>query len=234
MKLSLLEICQNILNAMDSDKVNSIDDTEESLMVAEIVKEAYLYLMSKRDWPHLTELTTLEGVADVLRPTYMKIPDTINKVLWIKYNKKKVTYMEPEDFKDMIDTRTFQAGVVDANGYYISQDPVYWTSYDDQYIVFDGYLASTDSTLQASKSACYAVHEAEWVHEDDAIPDLPEKFFPTLVAEAKSASFLNLKQQANAKEEGKSKLGQLQMHMESRKNKKADHKTNTEINYGRK
>jgi len=56
MKLSLLDITQKILSSLDSDPVNSIDDTVESIQVADIVKESYYSLMAERDWPFLHEL----------------------------------------------------------------------------------------------------------------------------------------------------------------------------------
>ncbi len=45
MKYTLLEIVQEILSDMDSDEVNSIDDTTESEQVATIVKSTYLSMM---------------------------------------------------------------------------------------------------------------------------------------------------------------------------------------------
>ncbi len=40
-KLTLLDMTQNILSALDSDPVDSIDETVEAVQVAELVKEAY-------------------------------------------------------------------------------------------------------------------------------------------------------------------------------------------------
>ena len=50
MKYTLLEIVQEILSDMDSDEVNSIDDTVESQQVASIVRSAYMAIMSNRNW----------------------------------------------------------------------------------------------------------------------------------------------------------------------------------------
>ena len=43
MKMTLLDITQSILSAMDSDYANSIGDTVEAEQVATIVKETYYY-----------------------------------------------------------------------------------------------------------------------------------------------------------------------------------------------
>jgi hypothetical protein len=232
-KLSLLDMTQNILSALDSDPVDSIDETVEAVQVAELVKEAYFELISQRDWPFLFQLAPLQALSDTNNPTKMKIPDTWNKIKWIKYNKTEVIYMDVETFNNMVSQRVVQAGVINSNGYVINQDPQYWTSYDDQYLIFDGYNSAVDSTLQASKSSAYGTQQATWTHMDNFIPSIPEKFFPTLLAEAKSQAFVNLKQQANAREERKATRGRMAMRNDSWKNENGEVKYNSRVNYGR-
>lgn len=224
---------QNILSALDSDPVDGIDDTVEAVQVAELIKEAYFELISQREWPFLFKLATLQSLGDLNNPTKMKIPDTWNKIKWIKYNKKNVQWLDPQTFNDIINTRVMQTGVINSNGYIINQDPQYWTSYDDQYIIFDGYNKSVDDTLQSSKSIAYGIERVSWTHLDTFIPPIPEKFFPTLLAEAKSQAFVNLKQQANAREERKATRGRMAMRNDSWKNENGEIKYNTRVNYGR-
>lgn len=233
-KLTLLDMTQNILSAMDSDVANSIDDTVEAVQVAELVKEAFFDLMSQREWPFLFTLASLEALGDVNNPTKMKIPETWNKIKWVKYNKQEVEYLAPEEFKHIIDNRTETANVTDANGYAINRDPKYWTSYDDVYIHFDGYNKTVESTLQASKSVGYAGLQPTWTHSDTFIPAIPEKFFPTLLSEAKAQAFINLKQQQNVREERKAQRGRMTMRNEAWKNEYGEIKYNTKVNYGRK
>jgi len=225
---------QNILSALDSDPVASIDETVESIQVAELVKEAYFELMSQRDWPFLFVLGQVQGLSDTSNPTKMKIPDTWNKIKWIKYNKKEVQYMPPEVFNDLITERTEVAGVTNSAGYTINADPLYWTSYDDTYIVFDGYNSAVDNTLQTSKSIVYGTQQATWQHIDTFVPNIPEKFFPTLLAEAKSQAFVNLKQTSNAREERKAQRGRMAMRSEAWRNENGEIKYNSKVNYGRK
>lgn len=232
-KLSLLDMTQNILSALDSDPVNSIDDTVESVQVAEVIRECYYDLMSQREWPFLRKLTTLDGLGDTTNPTHMGISDTHNKVYWIKYNKKEVTYMSPDLFHNMIALRVPQTGVINNDGYVINADPTYWTSYDDQTIVFDGYNSAVDTTLQSSKSAVYVLTQAPWTHTDNYIPDIPEKVFPTLLAEAKATCFLNLKQQQNPREERRAQRGRVVMLNSVWKNNAGEAKYNGKVDYGR-
>jgi hypothetical protein len=234
MKLTLLDMTQNILSALDSDPVSSIDETVEAVQVAEIIKESYFELISQRDWPFLFQLGQLQGLGDVLKPTTMRLGPEWNKLKWIKYNKKDVTYAHPDVFADIISNRVEQAGVINSAGFVINQDPVYWTSYDDTTIVFDGYNSAEDTTLQASKTTIYGTVQATWQQVDSFIPAIPEKFFPTLLAEAKSQAFVNLKQQANAREERKATRGRMAMRNEAWRNENGEVKYNRKVNYGRK
>ena len=43
MKMTLIELVQDVLNDLDSDEVNHIDDTIEAQQVAQIIKTSYLY-----------------------------------------------------------------------------------------------------------------------------------------------------------------------------------------------
>ena len=56
MQMTLLEMVQDILNDIDSDPVNSIDDTEESVQIAQIIKTSYFALSTNRNWPHQKKL----------------------------------------------------------------------------------------------------------------------------------------------------------------------------------
>lgn len=233
MKMSLLDITQNILSALDSDPVSDIDETVESQQVVEIIKESYYELMSSRQWPHLRLLTTLTGLGDTSNPTKMKIPDTMNKTYWVKYNGYEVTYLKPEDFHDMIALR-IPGPTVDSNGFGINKDPSYYTSYDDVYLIFDSRDSSTDNTLQQSKSKVYGLTQASWTLSNVFTPDIPEKFFPVLLAEAKAQAFVNLKQQSNVREERKAQRGRVMIRNEAWKNKLGEPVYNSRVNYGRK
>ena len=77
MKYTLLEIVQEILSDMDSDEVNSIDDTVESQQVASIVRSAYMALMSNRNWAHLRKLVNLVNSTTTAQPTHMYLESPI-------------------------------------------------------------------------------------------------------------------------------------------------------------
>lgn len=234
-KLTLLQLTQDILNELESDSVNSIDDTEESLQVAQIIKTTYFNIVSQRDWPWLRQLSSLTGLGDTNNPTKMRIPETTSKIFWVKYNKKDVTWLEPKEFLDLIQSRILvPASVgVDANGYHTDRYPSYWTSYDDDYIFFDAYQSADEATLQQSKSDVYATVVAGWTAVDEFIPRLPEKEFPVLLAAAKATAFSSLKQVANQAAEAYASRGIVRAQNEAWKNKQAEAKSN-KIDFGRK
>lgn len=219
-KLTLLEMTQNILSAMDSDEVNSITDTVESLQVAEVIRETYDELFANVPMPEFKALTQLEGLADTDKPNYMKIPDDVDKIDWIKYDYDTdsatdyhtITYLTPAEFFELTAARASASDVIEVEDdsgvrlwIFDNQNPSYWTTFDDEYIVFDGYDADLDSTLQESKSLIYATKNQTFTMEDDFTPHLDTNLFPYLLAEAKSVCFANLKQMPSPKEEQRSR-----------------------------
>ncbi len=220
MKLTLLEIVQDILNDMDGDVVNAIADTIEAQQVAQIVKTTYLEMMANRNWPHLHTGFALESGLDTAYPTSLTLPENIKELKWVKYNKRtstdtkdkyeKVDYLQPEDFFNICANRDSSASnvqIVILSGVSLNvrndQAPQYWTTFDDNTIVMDSFDSDVDTVLQESKNACWGVKTPTWSHLDDAYPDLPAEAFPALLEEAKSTAFYALRQTANEKAEQK-------------------------------
>lgn len=219
-RMTLLEMTQNILSAMDSDEVNSISDTVESQQVAEVIKETYYELFGSLDVPEHSTILKLQGLGDLTRPNYLKIPDNVKHIEWVKYRNlqnynryDKLEYYSPEDFfrrilQANVDTDHIQA-VQDFSEveYYIktNQNPHFYTITDDRYLIMNSYDADVDSTLQASKTFAWGWVEKSWENVDDFYPSIDSDLFPMLLAEAKSVCFINIKQVASQKEEQRSR-----------------------------
>jgi len=204
-KKTVLQMVQNILSAMDSDEVNSISDTVESLQVAEIVRETYEDIIATLSIPETRSLTHLESMADVTRPNYLKIPDGVKEINWMKYNNKDVEYKTPREFIDYMITVNSGVEVNDFNNvtYLVdnTQDPKFWTCFDDEHVVFSSFNQAAESTLQEVNSLAYADINNPFEVDDDFIPHLDDNLFPLLLSEAKKACFINLKQVSNSNEE---------------------------------
>jgi hypothetical protein len=250
-KLSLLEMTQNILSAMDSDEVNSITDTVESAQVAEIVKETYFDVFSTLDIPRLRSLMYLTPYNGAVNPTTMIIPDNVRKIYSIRYDYqengvvgdyKDIRYIDPEDFLEL----SIQNGAsglstqLDSNTLtylHIRNDknPQYWTSFNDWQIVFDSFDQSQETNLQQSRIQCWALLDLPWEHMDDYVPVIDSQMFPLLLSEAKSACFIALKQVSNAKEDQRAKRQWLHFQNDQYRSKaqQDENAFNRLPNYGR-
>ena len=231
-KMTVLEMVQDILSDMDSDEVNSIDDTVESLQIAQILETTYYEVISDGDWPHLGSFFQLTASGDPTIPTHMAMADDIQRVAWIKYDKKTdaalksaygdITYKDPEEFVNFCNQRDSTSDdvlvVTDPGGASLlittNFAPQFYTSFDDENIVMDSYNVALESTLQATKTQCYGYREGAFTQSDTFTPDLPGKSFSYYLAEAKSVAFNALKQAANAKEEQRASRGRRRQSQE--------------------
>jgi hypothetical protein len=149
----------------------------------------------------------------------MKLPENIIDLKYIKYNTrsftdtkdlyKKIKYLMPEDFMEVVDKRDSSKSditvVTDATGISINvkndKAPEYFTSFDDENLVFDAYDSAVDTTLQKNKTQCHGKRSVTFTLVDTFTPDLPVQMFTYLLAEAKSTAFATLKQLPNTKAE---------------------------------
>lgn len=226
MKLTLLDMVQDILSEMDSDEVNSIDDTPEAGQIVQILKNCYFEMISNRNWPHLKKLTTLEHSGDLSKPTHLKLPENIKELDYFNYNKAKITdkaqvnysevrFLYPDDFLRYCSNRRTTDNIRIVKDYggtdliiKTNQAPEYWTSFDDVYLVCDSYDSAADDTLKAAKTQAMIVRNPSWRTQDDFIPELPAEAFSAYLAEAKSTAFFALKQMMNEKVEAKAQRQQ--------------------------
>jgi hypothetical protein len=220
MKMTLLGIVQNILSSMDSDEVNSIADTVESIQVAEVVRETYYELIANLDEPSLRTVAQLEALGDVDKPNYLRVPATIREIDWIKYDYQtdgstdyeELTYLSPEEFLSFCSSRRGQEGIVEIEDFSgvrfhigSTKNPKYWTSFDNNLLMFDSYDSSLDTTLQSSKTLVWAQKSPVFSMTDSFVPEMDANQFPQLLSEAKATCFMNSKQTANPREEGRAR-----------------------------
>ena len=246
--MTLLEMVQDIMSDMDSDEINSINDTVEALQVAQIIKTTYYNIIDGKDFPFLYELFRLNASTNNLKPTHMTLPEDIIDLKTIKYNTRKSTdtkdkyveikYKDPQDFLYMLDQRDSSATevtvVTDDSGIslniYNDTCPKYFTSFNDETLVFDAYDKLVDTTLKSSKTQCHGKRSVTFTLLDTFTPDLPVQMFTYLLAESKSTAFVTLKQMANPKAEQVSTSQRRRMSQEAWRVKNGI----TYPNYGRK
>lgn len=221
MKLTVLQYVQKSLNEMDSDDVNDIAETEESLQVAELLEDIFFDLMANRNWPHLKQAQQLLGLGDVTKPNFMRLPVGIKEIVTISYNIRDIndtrdrvvpiTFVEPDEFLTLhVNPRRSDADniqvISDFSGIKLNifddREPTFWTTFDDENIIFDAFDNDIDTTLQQSKSQVLVYKEPSFTIANNFIPDLPSEMVPMLLNELKSRSSLAFAQKQNVKAEG--------------------------------
>ena len=223
MKYTNLEMVQTILSSMDSDEVNSVNDTVESQQVLTILKTVHDDIISRGDLNSNRTPFNLVASTDSTKPILMTRPDGIDRIDWIKYDCQKLedngvpnwttmTYLSVEDFIDYmhsINTTDSDVNFFDhlINGYTVrftyrnSMAPKYYTSLDDTTLMFDSYDNQVDTTLQSSKTLCYGFQATDFEMTDSFIPNLLPNQFALLLNEAKSLAWAELKQTPHQKAE---------------------------------
>lgn len=219
-KPTLLKLTQDILVELNGDQVNSISDTQESSDIADIVVRVHDELIDELELPSNRKLIVLEGIADLTKPNYLRLPENVERMEWLKYDIRPtltsnadyydIHYLSPYDFvthcaaRPELDTTNYQIVYEAATVKLIigKQDrPAYWTSFDDKYIVLDSYDLDVDSTLQGSKTLAEALVRPVLVKADASIPELPENLFNILYVQALNRCYSSLRQTINPKTE---------------------------------
>jgi hypothetical protein len=254
MRYTLLKMVQLILSAMDSDEVNSISDTTESLQVVDQIETTYNHLAATLDFPDNWDFFELEPTSDVSKPTLMRLPENVAKVEWLQYDvsepgstvrkTKDLLPMDRKVFFDrmnsldsshsnvysydlLVDSATF-----DVRGYN-DRSPTYYTSNDDHTLIFDNYDASVGQTLQGNRTKGFGMIIPVFIRDDDFIPPLEPRQFTLFFNEAKAACFADLKQVTNAKAEQRARRGWVQAHRKDPQIDLVDNYRATAPNFGR-
>lgn len=236
-KMTLLEMVQNIASALETDEINSITDTTESLQIAEVIKETFYEQFNNIFIPEHQVIFKLDSVSDLTRPNYLKIPDNISKVEWLKYYdfaggvyNGYLDYVTPEEFFALaLEYHTTpnptQTVVTDLSGVAYSvfnnRVPSYYTILDDNLVVFDSYDLSQQSTMVGNNSVGFGIKAQTFQMVDAYIPPIDGNLFPLLLAEAKSVCFVNLKQITSSKEEQRAHRQRIRMQNDQFKSRKA-------------
>jgi hypothetical protein len=231
MKQTLLEMTQAILASMQGDAVTSISDTEESTAVALIIKENYFYITGKADLPEHKELFTLTETS-ASTPVIMTPPSSFTTLEWLKYNNimdtetdnnfQFVNYMNSKDFLTMQNGLNSDESVVDTMDYTIGSNtfsfkfhnnmmPTWYTTWNDNTIIFNAYDATEESFLRTTKTLAYGLLDPVWTHSDSFTPDLDNRQFTLLLNESKAQCFAELKQAQNVNAERKIRHGWVEL-----------------------
>lgn len=217
--MNLQEMTERVAEFVNASRVNSINDSDESLKIATIIKECYEEMILSKEIQTALELFQLQSSSSEAAKTCLIIPDKVLTLDIVKYTGKdgkiySPIYLEPMEFIDMslgLDvTDPSVETVTDAESgavYNIrtNKDPSYYTVMSGKYLVFDSYDSTYESTLQGRHALVYGHTLPEFDLKDSFIPDLQEQQFPVLLSRAKTAADMELRNNFNQVEYDKGK-----------------------------
>lgn len=215
MSKNVLQYVQSALNIMDSDLVDSIQETEESNQVAELLKDLYYELLERQEWEFLKRPLTLTAVGDTTQPTAFLVPNGMRRLYNVWYNvsddatykRRELKYQDPLCF---VQTNGGSDGsnllrVESGNGlsFYVRTDraPSYWTSFDDNRIYCDAHDSSVETSLVTDKISAFGLYIPDFTVQDSFEPSIPRHMEPLLQHTLNASASANFKQQANGQEE---------------------------------
>lgn len=228
MKYTLLELVQSVSSSIGGDEVNSITDTSESQQILEILKTVYDGIVSRSNLPTHKVLFNLNASGTVAKPVLMTMPGTITDIDWVRYNRIMTGDADPrwtdirfqpidqfismtqqlnpsetwvDSFSHTVNTFTF------IFNYRTDIGPTYYTTFDDNTLIFDAFDSSVDTTLQSSKTLCYGALANTFIQQDTWVPNLQPEQFMLLINEAKAMAWAELKQASNSKAEQNARRG---------------------------
>lgn len=190
-----IDMVNKVLSAIDSQSVSSIDDSDEAEQVASIIQRAYYEILYSKNWSFLQTEGRLLPIAD--KPNKMIMPKDCLSLIRVKYDKKNIKYISPNDFRDLIDLRSDSGNNVNEDGIYTDRNPQYYTSFDDEVLIFDAY-DNKYTTLLESLSYCLYSRTPKEINGDDDEFDLPLRFQPVLLNYSISIAMEELKQDSTA------------------------------------
>lgn len=234
MQRTLLKVVQSYLDRTNGFYVNSIHDTDESQQLAAIAEDVYYKMV--QEYPNIAftmKEMTLDAVSDTDRPNYMRIPSNVKKIQDSKvyYNKsttggldlREVQYLTPLKFVELTNSgesdNTQIVEGYDENRMVVknNQFPNYYTSFDDDYVVFDAYHSDYDTTLQASKTKIVVSQEEIFLQSDDFIIPVPNHLSETYLDMFLNEALTFIYQQPNALIATRARAARIKLQQDNRR-----------------
>jgi len=200
MKKTLLDTVQRVLTKLDLDPVNSVNDSEDAMAVAQEAETTFYDIMSRSDWADQKQLVEVKSVSDTSNPTALRLSRDVSKIMSLRYDVtsptdnsivvKRMRWLEPEEFLERVYSRnsgTDEVDTVDYEGHklfvYNNVHPTYYTSFDNKTLILDSYDKAVSTTLIGNKSICSAVVLPKWEYRDDFVLPLTADMYPYFLAD---------------------------------------------------
>lgn len=232
MDRTLLYTVQRVLEKLNLDPVNSITDTEDSLIIAREAETTFYDMMARADWPDKIDLITVNSKNDLTEPTVLVLSENTSWIKSLRYDAttssdnhkviKEICWLEPEDFLEKVYSRNTDNSDVDEVKYkdmpvFVFNDrmPEYYTSFDNVNLVLDSYDGDEEDTLNGDKTICYGRVDPTWTHDDDFVIPLQDDLHPLFLSSLTVACSQYMTGDLSQEDERRAQRGISRMRRES-------------------
>ena len=231
MNRTLLYTVQRVLEKLNLDPVNSINDTEDALLISREAESTFYDLMTRAEWEDKVDLIEVNSVSDLSNPTALKLSQEVYNIKSLRYdvttaddnNKllRKIKWLEPEDFLEKsYHLNSSETNVVEVTYKDIpllvrnDEMPNYYTSFDNQTLILDSYDADTEDTLIGTKTVCYGTAVPSWSELDTFVIPLQDSLYPLYLSMLASACSIYMNSEVNQEDERRQARGISRMRRE--------------------
>lgn len=226
MSRTLLYTVQRVLEKLNLDVVDSINDTQDAILIAREAEDTFFDLVSRNEWPERYDLLEVESYSDVNLPTALRLPVNVLNIDTLRYDIsdpsevatpkviQNLIQLTTEEFLQMSYARNTELdNVVEADYKDIplwllnDQSPQYFTTFDNEVLILDSWDSSVESTLQGSKTIASGSHTELWHHTDDYIVPVNNVSYPLYLAELTAACSAYLNGSTSVEDERRRRLG---------------------------
>ena len=234
MPRTLLYTVQRVLEKLNLDPVNSLADTEDSILVAREAESTFYDLLTRAEWRNNVDLLSIESFSDLTNPTTLRITENISHISSVRYDVttpddlhksiRSLIWLEPEDFLERAYSHNTDTDNVIEVSYkgkplFVVNDrmPTYYTSFDNSTLVLDSYDSAVEDTVIGSKTICYGEIEPSWLETDGFVIPVQDSVYPLFLAMLTSACSMYMNSEISQEDERRQARGISRMRREQNK-----------------
>lgn len=232
MSRTLLYTVQRVLEKLNLDPVNSINDTEDSLLISREAESTFYDLESRADWPDKIDLIEVTSVSDLNNPTALQLDERVHYIKTLRYDItvpedtgkviREIRWCEPEKFLELLYSRNTSSVDVKEAVYkniplfvFNNKQPEFYTSFDNEILILDSYDSGVEDTLIGTKSVCYGKTNPTWSQDDTFVIPVQDSVYPLYLAALSSACSIYLNSEVNQEDERRQSRNIARMRHES-------------------
>ena len=225
MSRNLLYVVQRVAEKLDLDTIDSINDSQDAILIAREAEDTFYDLISRNEWPERYDLLEVQSVSDTTLPTALRLPDNFLRIDSLRYDVtdpsvdtitdiKNLEQLSPEEFLEIVYARNdsldevFTADYKGTPIYLLNNEaPKYYTTFDNETIVMDSWIQTVETTVQGSKSVARGSSTPTWQHDDTFIIPMDTVTFPLYLSELTAACSVYLNGVQSQEDERRRRLG---------------------------